>query len=169
MNFTKGCSELTRAIAYALPCLNLALSPPSGGREAKAGLGLRDGFAQRRGLGWSPSMDRPPRPVTLPSLEPCHSPAIRRPRSESRVGLRDGFAKRRGLGWNPSKKGIRRPRSESRVGTARWLRAAPGFGAGAPVKKVWGGNPNKKARPTDVGQAHRYHFLAGIPTSRSCR
>ena len=128
VNFTKGCSELTRAIAYALPCLNLALSPPSGGREAKAGLGLRDGFAQRRGLGWSPSMDRPPRPVTLPSLEPCHSPAIRRPRSESRVGLRDGFAKRRGLGWNPSKKGIRRPRSESRVGPARWLRAAPGFG-----------------------------------------
>ena len=128
VNFTKGCSELTRAIAYALPCLNLALSPPSGGREAKAGLGLRDGFAQRRGLGWNPSkkgirrprsesrvglrdgfaqrrglgwnpsMDRPPRPVTLPSLEPCHSPAIRRPRSESRVGLRDCFAQRRGLG-----------------------------------------------------------------------
>ena len=33
-------------------------------------------------------MDIPPRPVTLPSLEPGTSSAVRRSRSESRVGLR---------------------------------------------------------------------------------
>ena len=73
MNFTKGCSALTRAIAsrsagawggspsmdipprpVTLTRLNLALSPPSGGRGAKEGLGPRDSFAQRRGLGREP-------------------------------------------------------------------------------------------------------------------
>ena len=46
-------------------------------------------------------MDRPPRPVTLPSLEPGTSSAIRRSRSESRAGPRDSFAQRQGLGWEP--------------------------------------------------------------------
>ena len=73
VNFTKGCSALTRAIAsrsagawggspsmdipprpVTLTRLNLALSPPSGGRGAKEGLGPRDSFAQRRGLGREP-------------------------------------------------------------------------------------------------------------------
>ena len=121
--------EMALASACALPLLNQASPPPSGGRGAKAGWGLRDGFAQRRGLGWnpskkgirrsrsksrvgpvrylrvepgvwggSPSMDRPPRPVTLPRYDLGTSPAIRRPRSESRVDMRDSFAQRRGLG-----------------------------------------------------------------------